>query len=103
MILELKDDKLNEILEKGGVTVLDFYAPWCGPCKTYSPILDAFQADNEDIIVVKANVDLNSETASKYGIRSIPTTVLFKDGRMVTKVPGVVQKDKLEEFVSNLR
>jgi thioredoxin 1 len=103
MSLELKDSEVNSVLEEKGITVIDFWAPWCGPCKMYGPIIEQFAKDNPDIHVHKMNVDENSETATKHGIRSIPTTVLFKDGQVVTKVPGVIKKERLDTFIENLR
>lgn len=103
MVLEVKNNELDELLAQSEITVLDFYAAWCGPCKVYGPIVDTFSNDNPDIGVGKVNVDSNSELAAKYGIRSIPTTVLLQKGQLITKVPGVVQQAKLEEFVGNLK
>ena len=103
MVLEINNNELGEVLSKSEITVLDFYAGWCGPCKVYGPIVDKFSNDNPDIGVAKVNVDKNSELAAKYGIRSIPTTVLLQNGQLITKVPGVVQQEKLEEFVGNLK
>jgi thioredoxin 1 len=103
MKIEMKDNNLAEILDMGGITVIDFYAQWCGPCRVYGPILDKFEESNTDINVVKADVDSNSEVAKKYGIRSIPTTVLFKDGQLISKVPGVIQEPKLQQFIDNLK
>lgn len=102
MALEIKGEELDNLLASGGITVLDFFASWCGPCRVYGPILDEFSSSNPDINVVKLNIETSPDIASKYGIRSIPTTILFKDGQLITKVPGVIQKEKLEEFVGNL-
>lgn len=102
MNLEITDETVNDILAKGGITIIDFWAPWCGPCKMYGPIVEQFASENSDINVYKMNVDENPITASKHGIRSIPTTILFKNGQIITKVPGVIPKEKLKQFVSNL-
>jgi len=103
MVLEVNDNNLEEVFSKGKITVLDFYADWCGPCRMYSPIIHKFSEDNPDIGVAKINVDSNSELAATYGVRGIPTTILLLNGRMVTKVPGVVPQLKLEEFTNNLK
>ena len=103
MTQEITDNDFAEVLNEGGITVVDFWAPWCGPCKMYGPIVDEFAEDNEDVTVLKLNIDENPNTALQYGIRSIPTTVLFKNGQIVSKIPGVIQKNKLQEFIDNLR
>jgi|AntRauMFilla1563_2_1112583.scaffolds.fasta_scaffold01409_2 thioredoxin 1 len=103
MVLEVNDNNLEEVLSKGNITVLDFYANWCGPCRMYSPIISKFAEDNPDIGVAKINVDANSELATTYGVRGIPMTVLLQNGRLITKVPGVVPQVKLEEFTNNLK
>lgn len=103
MVLEINNNELGEVLAQSEITVLDFYAGWCGPCKTYGPIVDSFSKANPDIGVAKVNVDSNSELAAKYGVRSIPTTILLQKGQLITKVPGVIQQSKLEEFVGNLK
>lgn len=102
MSLEITDANVDEVLSKGGITILDFWAPWCGPCRIYGPILEGFASENPNVNVHKINVDENPVTATKHGIRSIPTTIIFKDGQLITKVPGVIQKEKLVEFVNNL-
>lgn len=102
MVLEITDDTVNDFIKEGGITVLDFWAPWCGPCRTYGPIIEDFSKENPNINVGKINVDENPNIALKHGIRSIPTTILFKNGQIITKIPGVVPKEKLKEFVTNL-
>lgn len=102
MSLEITDNDVEGVLSKGGITILDFWAPWCGPCKMYGPIVEKFAENNPDVNVHKINVDENQVTAQKHGIRSIPTTIIFKDGQIITKVPGVITEEKLNEFVGNL-
>jgi len=102
MILEVTENTVNDLLTNEGITILDFYADWCGPCKMYGPIIEKFAENNPDVNVHKINVDENQVTAQKHGIRSIPTTIIFKDGQIITKVPGVITEEKLNEFVGNL-
>tara|TARA_Y100000389_G_C17125049_1_gene347385 strand:- start:13 stop:327 length:315 start_codon:yes stop_codon:yes gene_type:complete len=103
MILEVTENTVNDLLTKEGITILDFYADWCGPCKMYTPILEEFANENDNITIGKVNVDSNQELALKYGIRSIPTTIVFKDGeKNGNNISGLVQKNKLEEIVNSL-
>jgi len=107
--LNLKDDKLKKMLQEftdknleqsvntNGVVVVDFWAEWCGPCRMYGPILAEFAEVNEDVVVGKVNVDESSEAAAFYGIRSIPTTIVFKNGEIINRLPGVLTKEKLKE------
>jgi len=100
MVLEVTDSTLEEVLKTDKVVIIDFWAEWCRPCRMYGPILEAFSNDNPDVVIGKVNVDENNEVSSKYGIRSIPTTIIFKNGKVVSRTAGIVQKDKLSELVN---
>ena len=99
MVLEVTDSSISEVLSSEKIVVLDFWAEWCGPCRAYSPIISQFANDNPDIIVGKVNVDEASDVSAKYGIRSIPTTIIFRGGEVINKVSGVVTKGKLNELI----
>lgn len=103
MNFEIKEDDLKEALASANITVLDFYADWCAPCKVYSPIITEFGNLNDDVSVCKVNLDDNPGLVKLYGIRSIPTTVILDKGQLITKFPGVTQITKLNEFVEPLR
>ena len=101
--IEVKDDTVKEILSKEGITVLDFWAPWCGPCRVVGPIIDELASTNEDIQVGKVNIDENGNTAAAYGIRSIPTIIFFKDGEKVHQVSGAQPLASLEKIVREIK
>ena len=89
-----------DVLQNGKAVLLDFRAEWCGPCKMIAPLLDEVADKYEEKLdVVKLNVDENPNTAQKFGIRSIPTLILFKDGAVQAQMMGAMPKSQLEEFL----
>lgn len=95
-------ENFEELISSSKITIVDFWAPWCGPCRTQLPILEKFASQNEDVQVVKVNVDENSELAQKYSIRSIPTILYFKDGNIHHKTMGVQKEEQLKEIKNNI-
>lgn len=97
MAFQFTDSNFNETALKGGVSVVDFWAEWCGPCRLIGPIIeDLAVAYDGKAIIGKVNVDDNPEISFKYGIRSIPTILIIKDGEIVDKQVGVTTKAALE-------
>jgi len=90
----------QEVMNYEGVALVDFWAPWCGPCQIQGPILEELSKEVENKAkITKLNVDENPETAQKFGIMSIPTLILFKEGKEVEKVMGVQNKKTLLEKI----
>ena len=83
------------VLQAQKPVFVDFWAPWCGPCKVMSPIVEELAAEMEEMIIGKVNVDENSEIAQKYNILSIPTFIVFKGGQVVEQFSGSMSKDQL--------
>jgi thioredoxin 1 len=84
-----------------GLVLADFWAPWCGPCKMIAPVLEELDSEmGEKVKIVKIDVDENQETAQKYGVMSIPTLIVLKDGEVVDKVIGFKPKEALAELIS---
>lgn len=96
MIKYLEKNKLNEMISDG-ITLVDFYADWCGPCKMLGSVLETI-----DLNVIKVNTDKFPELAQKYGVMSIPTVYIYKDGKEVRKFIGFKSKEEINEIVNNL-
>jgi thioredoxin 1 len=90
-----------EVLQSTESVVVDFWAEWCGPCRMIAPALDEIAATMQGKVkIVKLNVDENPATASKYGVMSIPTLMLFKNGELASRQVGAAPKQKLEQWIS---
>jgi thioredoxin 1 len=100
---KVSDDTFEaEVLKATGPVVVDFWAEWCGPCKMIGPVLEEISGSalGEKVKIVKLNVDESPATAQKYGIMSIPTLMLFKDGAMASRQVGAAPRQKLEQWIT---
>lgn len=96
-IIEVTDTNFHaEVLESDQPVLVDFWAPWCGPCRVVAPVLEEIAGERDDLRIVKLNTDENPQTAGSYGIMSIPTMILFKHGQPVKQIVGAKPKRALE-------
>ena len=90
----------SEILKSGKPGLVDFFAEWCGPCKTMKPILENLKKKTgESVTILKIDIDKNKQAANSYQIQSVPTLILFKDGKILWRQSGVVQSQQLEQVI----
>ena len=103
-IIHATDDDFEEVVSAAGITVVDFWAPWCNPCRMMEPILGELATEQADlgVRVVKVDVDQAPMTGEQYGIRSIPTIVFFQDGEPLFEMVGLVSKPVLEREIGEL-
>ena len=99
-IVHGNSNDFNDLINDN-IVVVDFYANWCGPCKMLIPVLDEFAKLNNNVKVVKINVDEEEDLARKYGIMSIPALLLFKNGELIDNQTGFVPLNKLNEWVNS--
>ena len=96
-ITEVTDSNFQaEVIESDTPVLVDFWAPWCGPCRVVGPVLEEIASERDDLRIVKLNVDENQQTAAAFEVLSIPTMILFKNGQVAKKVIGAYPKKRLE-------
>ena len=94
-----KDNFQSEVLNHPGTVLIDFWAEWCGPCRMLSPVIDEVAAENPSVKVGKVNVDEQQELAAQFGIMSIPTLLVFKNGQKVNESLGLISKEQVEKLI----
>ena len=101
--VELTADNFNQTLEDNDIVLLDFWAEWCGPCRTFGPIFEKVSEDHDDITFGKIDTDAQQELGAAFDVRSIPTIAAVRDGVMVFKQAGVLPEAALEDLIRQIR
>jgi|TARA_B100000809_G_C14772290_1_gene399844 thioredoxin 1 len=100
--LEITDSNFNDVISKNKTVLVDFWAEWCGPCRMIGPVIEELANEYEGkAIIGKLDVDSNQESSVKYGVRSIPTILTFKDGEIVDRQVGAVPKETLTNVIDS--
>jgi len=101
--IKLTKDNFNEIVESNDITIIDFWAEWCGPCKQFGPIFEKVSNEYEDIAFGKVNTEEEQELAGYFQIRSIPTTIIIREGVIVFSQPGLLPEEGLKDIISQVK
>ena len=101
--LEMQNSSFTEIVEGNNLVIIDFWAEWCGPCRAYAPVFERVSEEFPDVVFAKVDTEVEQALAGSFGIRSIPTTIAFKEGIGVFMEPGALPEDALRDLIEKLQ
>ncbi|MAW21865.1 MAG: thioredoxin [Euryarchaeota archaeon] len=101
--LEMQNSSFTEIVEGNNLVIIDFWAEWCGPCRAYAPVFERVSEEFPDVVFAKVDTEVEQALAGSFGIRSIPTTIAFKEGIGVFMQPGALPEDALRDLIGKLQ
>ncbi len=101
--LQLNQDCFEQTISQDGIVLIDFWAPWCGPCRMFGPIFDKAAAANPDLVFAKLNTQDEQQLAGSLGIQSIPTLMIFRDGILLFRQPGALPEQALDDLIGQVR
>ena len=102
-MIEITDNNFHDTISTNSIIAVDFWAPWCGPCRALSPIFEEVSKDYDDVVFGKCNVDDSDSTPTECGIRNIPTILFYKDGKVKDRLVGSVSRQGLKDMIDKIK